>query len=219
MGKSAIVLGATGVTGKLLLELLLKDNRYHEIKIITRRATGITHPKVFEYVADMLQLQDSAGVFSADDIFCCIGTTKAKTPDKGIYYKTDHGIPVTAAKLARQNGCRSFIVISALGADIASNLFYNRTKGEMERDVLEQGIAKTHILRPSLIEADRNEARPAERLGILLMRIINPLLVGRVARYKSIKAGAIAKAMLWLANNDYESAIVPSEDIKKLALL
>lgn len=217
MAKTAILLGATGATGREVLKLLLNDERYDKVKLFNRNKVGIQDSKVEEHVIDLLKLEEHKAQFTGDEVFCCIGTTKAKTPDKETYYKIDYGIPVTAAKLANQNGINSFNVISAIGADKNSSIFYNRTKGEMQDAVLKEGIANTYILQPSLIVAHRNDMRLMEQIGAVAMKLLNPLLLGGAAKYRSIKAATIAKAMLWLANNNYAEAIVTSDIIAKLA--
>ena len=108
--KTAIILGATGLTGSLLLEKLLKDPSFEKIKLFSRSSFGKKSPKIEEHLIDMLQLENYSEDFKADVVFCCIGTTKAKTPDKEIYKKIDYGIPVTAAKLAKENNIKTFIV-------------------------------------------------------------------------------------------------------------
>ena len=216
-GKTAIVLGATGLTGGKLLQLLLEDDRYRRIKVLSRSSVGFHHPKIQEYLGDLTNLKGFSEDFKADEIFCCIGTTKSKTPDKEVYKNIDYGIPVNAAHLCKQNGIDTFIVISALGANSESTIFYNRVKGEMEEAILRMGIAKTHILQPSLIGGKRKEKRIGEWLFKQIMKIANLALVGSLEKYRSIEPETIAKAMLWLANNHYENIRIASDEIKKTA--
>ena len=117
MKKSAIVLGAGGAVGSELLELLLADDRYEDILLFSRSKSTVSHPKINEYIIDLFDLENYNEAFIADEVYCCIGTTKAKTPDKDTYYKIDYGIPVAAAKLAKANNIETFIVISAIGVD------------------------------------------------------------------------------------------------------
>ncbi|MCZ4317741.1 NAD(P)H-binding protein [Aequorivita viscosa] len=209
--KSAIILGATGLTGSILLEKLLTDASFEKIKLFSRSSVENNSPKIEEHLIDMFQLEAHSEAFKADVVFCCIGTTEAKTPDKEIYKKIDYGIPVTAAKLAKQNGIEKFIVISALGADEKSSIFYNKVKGEMERDVLQQNIENTYILQPSLIVGDRNESRLGEEIATFFMKTIGFLIP---KKYKMIKAETIAEAMLVLAKDGYSEQIITSEKIK-----
>ncbi len=214
MKKSAIILGATGLTGSILLEKLIEDDSFGKIKLFSRKSVGKSSPKIEEHIVDLFELEKYSDDFKADVVFCCIGTTKAKTPDTETYRKIDYGIPVAAAKLARKNGIKSFIVISALGANVKSKTFYNRTKGEMERDVLEQAIENTYILQPSLIVGDRNESRFGETMAGVFMKVFGFLIP---KKYKVIKAETIAQAMLVLAKEGYSEKTITSEKIKEIA--
>ena len=216
MGKTAIILGATGLTGNMLLNKLLEDDRYTNIKLFSRKTVGITHPKIEEHLINVLQLKSVATDFIGDEVFCCIGTTNAKTPDKGLYRTIDYGIPVTAAQLCKQNNIKTFIVISALGADPKSNIFYNRTKGEMEEAVLRLEIPETYILQPSLIVGKRDERRTGEYFFKQLMSIINPLLIGSFKKYRSINPETIVSVMVWLANHEINQKRIVSDEIKEI---
>ncbi|MCC8359424.1 NAD(P)H-binding protein [Salinimicrobium sediminilitoris] len=215
--KTAIILGATGLTGGELLHKLLEDDRYSKIKLFSRSSTGVKNDKIEEHLVDLFELGKHSEDFNADEVFCCIGTTQAKTPDEETYYKIDHGIPVEAAKLAKENGIPRFMVISALGADPDSRFFYNRTKGEMERDVLAQGIPETYIFEPSLIAGNREENRPFEAAWKKVMSVGNHLLVGPLKKYRSIHAGSIADAMIYVANNKYAATRIESREIREIA--
>ena len=212
--KTAIILGATGLTGNLLLEKLLNDPSCEKIKLFSRKTLGKNNPKIEEHLIDMFQLEKYYEVFKGDVVYCCVGTTKAKTPNKEIYKKIDYGIPVNAAELSKKNGIDTFIVISALGADPNSAVFYNKTKGEMQRDVLKQNIVNTYILQPSLIVGDRNESRLGENIAEGFMKVFG-FLVPR--KYKMIKAETIAEAMHILSNTGYSEKIITSEKIKEIA--
>ena len=215
--KIAIILGATGLTGNLLLQLLLKDNRYKKIKLFSRSTSGVVHPKIEEYLGDLIHLETFKNDFKADEVFCCIGTTKSRTPDKELYKKIDFGIPTKAAKLCKENGINTLVIISALGANLKSNIFYSRTKGEMEDAVIELQIPKAHILQPSLIGGKREEKRIGEWIFIQLMKVANLVMAGPLKKYKSIDPKDIAKAMVWLANNEFKEVRIPSDEIKSLS--
>ncbi len=217
--KTAIILGATGLTGRILLKILLGHPRYTGIKLFSRNAVGVADPKIEEYLGDILNLEDFKDKFTADEVFCCIGTTKSKTPNKDFYRKIDYGIPKSAAWLAKKNEIPTFIVISALGANPKSPMFYNRIKGEMEDVVLQAQIPKTHILRPSLIGGKRKEKRMGEWFFKQLMKVANPLLVGPLEKYRSLRPETIAKCMVWLANNAYDKIRIESDEIKRISKL
>ena len=214
--KTAIILGATGLTGGYLLNLLLSNDHYKKVILFSRSTAGRTHPKLKEYLIDLLELETHVDKFKADEVFCCIGTTKSKTPNKEIYKKIDYGIPVTAAKLCKENGITTIILISALGANVNSSIFYNRVKGEMERDVLDCNITKTHLMQPSLIGGKREEKRIGEWIFKQLFGLFNLLLVGPLEKYRSIEPETIAKAMVWLANHDYDKVRIESDKIERI---
>ena len=220
MKKTAIILGASGLTGSYILQKLIADDRYDHIKLFSRSKIKNQPEKVEQFVGDLLDLSHFKPKFIGDVLFCCIGTTKKKTPEKALYKKIDYGIPVAAAKLAKANNIKTFLVISAVGANANSKTFYTRTKGEMERDVLDQKIENTFILRPSLIDGDRNESRIAENIALKLFKVIQPLFMGKLRKYKIIDASTIAQAMINLANRvntKKTSEIITSDDIYTLA--
>jgi uncharacterized protein YbjT (DUF2867 family) len=217
VGKTAIVLGASGFTGNSLLRLLLNDERYTKVVLFSRRPLGVSHPRIEEHVGDLLNLDDFGDSFKADEVFCCIGTTRAKTPDKAQYRLIDYGIPLSAARLAKRKGIGVFIAISSMGANKKSRFFYNRLKGEMEEGVLATGISYTYLLRPALISGKRKEKRPGEWLARQLFKVLNLVLVGPLDKFRAIHPDSIARCMAWLANNTYEQAIVPSDQIRRLA--
>ncbi|HEA31028.1 MAG TPA: NAD-dependent epimerase/dehydratase family protein [Leeuwenhoekiella sp.] len=217
MAKKAIILGITGLTGTILAKQLFEDTDYEEIISFHRRKSGLKHPKLTEHVVDLFELKNEKSRFKADVVFCCIGTTQAKTKDKETYKAIDYGIPLQAAQLCSANGISTFIVISAMGADASSRIFYSRIKGEMQRDILKLSISAIYFMQPALLAGKRDESRTAERLAIGLFKIINPLLVGPLRKYQSIKPVKIAKTMRFVAKNGYNKAIIKSDEIKQIA--
>jgi uncharacterized protein YbjT (DUF2867 family) len=215
--KTAILLGATGLTGGILLQKLLNDPRYGKIILFSRSSVKINNSKIEEHLVDLFQLEKYKEQFKADQVFCCIGTTKSKTPNEETYRKIDYGIPVTAAKLCKENGISTFAVISALGANPDSGMFYNKIKGEMQQDVLAQKIKNTYIFQPSLIAGDRSEKRFLESLAKQAMKILNYALLGPLKKYRSIHPETIARAMIIVSNKAYEKSVIESDEIKKIA--
>lgn len=214
MSKTAIILGGTGLTGGLLLQKLLEDPFYDRIKLFSRTSSKINHNKVDEYIVDLLELERMSEHFKGDVVFSCVGTTKAKTPDKELYRKIDHGINVVAAKLCKQNDITMFIVVSAMGADPDSGIFYNKTKGEMERDILKLQIEKCYFLQPSLIGGKRAEKRFGERIAQVVMRLFGFLVP---KKYKMIHPESIADAMIYISKHSYPDVRISSDKIKKIA--
>lgn len=214
--KTAIILGATGLTGGKLLEKLLQDNRYSKIKIFSRRPLAAEHPKIEQHIVDLLQMENEKTAFFADEVYCCVGSTEKKTPNLENYRNVDYGIPLTAAKIAKANGIDTFLVISALGANPKSRFFYPKTKGEMERDLLQLEIENTYIFQPGLIDGKRPENRFLEDLSKKIMRVANIILIGPIKKYRSIHPEIIAKAMIICANSGYWKKRIPSNEIKEL---
>ncbi len=215
--KTAIILGATGLTGGLFLNKLLNDERYDQIIVFSRKSTGIKHKKITEYQGNIINLDSFEKEFYADEVYCCIGTTAKKTPDKSLYKKIDIGIPVTAAKLCKKNKIDTFIVMSSLGANSKSTVFYNKIKGVMEEEVLKEGIPFTYILRPSIILGNRNENRLGEDMGKIMMRFFQFLMIGKIRKYRPIEANKIARTMIYLANAKTDLQIIESDRIEELA--
>lgn len=215
MKKTALILGATGLTGSILLEKLIKDDRYEAIKLFSRKKIEGLPSKVSQYVGSLFELENFKTEFTGDEVYCCIGTTIKKTPDKEIYKKIDYGIPVAAAQLSKTNHINTFLVVSAIGANTRSRFFYNKTKGEMERDVLAQSIPLTYILQPSIIVGNRKENRIGEKIGLAIFKLFNPLMIGKLKKYRMIEAETIAQAMVNLANlNLLSTQIITSDYIK-----
>lgn len=215
--KTAILLGATGLTGSLLLKRLINDEDYSKILLFSRKSAGISSPKVKEFLGDVLHMEEFSQDFLADEVFVCIGTTSAKTKDKELYRAIDYGIPTRAAILAEEHAIPTFIVVSSMGANPGSKVFYSRTKGEMEEAVLDQEIPHTYILRPSLILGDRNENRFGENIGAVVLKATSALLLGKLKKYRAIKADHIAAAMIELAKTKPDTQILESDLIQELA--
>lgn len=215
--RTAIILGATGLTGGCLLQEILEDLDYNKVVLFSRSKVAVKNEKIEEHIIDMFRLEEYEEVFQGDEIFCCTGTTKSKTPDEETYRKIDFGIPAAAARLAKKNGISKFLVISALGANPQSSMFYIKTKGEMEQAVLANDIDETYIFQPSLIAGDRVESRFFENLAKNVMKVINPILGGTLKKYRSIHPETIAIAMKLVAKNSYKKTRIESDEIKEIA--
>ncbi len=199
--KTAILLGATGLTGSYLLKILLDSPKYEKVKVFTRRSTNIKHNKLEEIICDLTKLEEYKKDFFANDVFCTIGTTKAKTPNKDGYYKIDYGIPTKAAKLSSENNVETFSVVSAIGANKNSKVFYSRTKGEMEEKVLSYNIPNILIHRPSLIIGKRKDNRIGEKVGYIFTKILKIFLVGKLKKYRYISGEKLAQNVYEKAQN------------------
>ncbi|MFT3751051.1 MAG: NAD(P)H-binding protein [Agriterribacter sp.] len=195
--KTAILLGATGLTGSYLLQLLLADDRYEKVRAIVRKPLQQTHPKLEVKVIDFKNtpaFREAIG--TGDIIFCCIGTTmKNVKGDKTLYRQIDYDIAVDAAKYGAETGFTHYILISAIGSDAGSSNFYVRLKGEVENAVRSFPYQAIHIFRPSLLIGDRKEKRVAEKIFQAVMPLFSFLLTGSLQKYKPINIAILAKAM------------------------
>lgn len=217
MAQKAIILGITGLVGNILAQKLFEDPYYEEVLSFHRRKSGLEHPKLSEHVIAMDELEHQAVTVPVEVVFCCVGTTRSKSKDKEAYKAVDYGIPLQAARLCKRNKISKLIVISALGADAKSRIFYNRLKGEMERDVRKLALPQTYFFQPALLAGDRQENRLGERLAIAAFKFINPILQGSLKKYQSIKPKTVAKSMLEVAKNGYTETQIESDTIKSIA--
>jgi uncharacterized protein YbjT (DUF2867 family) len=203
--KRAIVFGSSGFVGSHLLSELLNSPDYEQVTAVARKSLNITHPRLRTVVADYKSLAGVKSEIAADEVFIALGTTRKNSPEKAEYYQVDHDYPVLAARMAKERGARSVFLVTAVGANSNSKLFYVRTKGETERDVIALNFEHTHIFRPSMIMGKRNERR--SMLEDALMRFwsaINPLFTWKGDRYKGITGDEVAKAMMKSAKNQTE---------------
>ena len=204
--KKALVFGATGFIGSQLLPILLASADYDRVTIVVRRDPGLSHAKLVTLVGDLDSLPALADRIDADDVFIALGTTKAKVPDEAAYYRIDHDYPVQAAAVAQARGATGVFLVSAVGANVGSSVFYLRTKGEVERDVMALGLPRTHVFRPSQLLGQREEKRPLERLIIAVWPAIDWLLVGGARKYRGITGADVARAMLRAASDSATGA-------------
>ncbi len=200
--KKAIVFGATGFIGSHLLRDLLDNPYYERVIAVARKQLALSHAKLTTLIGDLASLPALKPQLVADEVFIALGTTRKHTPDEAEYYKIDHDYPVLAAEIAKANGAKSVFLVTAVGANARSSVFYVRTKGEVERDVLALNFAHTHIFRPSMILGERDEDRPRERMIIAVWNVINPLLVGPVDRYRGLAGDEIARAIAKAAKRE-----------------
>lgn len=200
--KTAVVIGATGLTGHLLVEALLNDQRYVQVNVLVRHAFPVQHKKLQVLVTDFQSSASLKAGLKGDDVFCCIGTTIRKAGSQEAFRAVDYDIPVKAAEIALQNGVKQFIVMSSLGANAQSSNFYLRTKGEMELAVLTIGLPRVFVVRPSMLLGNRKEVRVGEKIGQWLIIALGPLLIGGLKKYRGITSQQVAKAMVHLANSD-----------------
>jgi uncharacterized protein YbjT (DUF2867 family) len=194
--RTFVLLGASGLVGGHLLELLSADAAYSGGTLLGRRATGLVRKNVREVVVDFDRPESFREYLAVDDVFCCLGTTIKKAGSQEAFRKVDSEIPSAVAREARAAGARQFLIVTAVGANAGSSVFYNRVKGEVE-DALAalEFPGGLKVFHPSLIVGERAERRPAERAAMALMIATRPLFAGGLTRYRAIDAVDVARAM------------------------
>ncbi|MBI9053612.1 MAG: NAD(P)H-binding protein [Bacteroidales bacterium] len=198
--KTAIVFGATGLTGKFLVQELINNDQYIKVKIINRTLQNYSNPKIEEIKIDYNNLAEYANEFKATNVFCCIGTTIKKAGSKEKFFAIDHDLPVEIANICSNNKCESFIAISSIGASDKSSNNYLKTKGLMETDILKLNFDFIAFVRPSMLLGPREEARFGEITGKIIMNLFGFLLFGKLKKYKAIHVKEVARAMINIAN-------------------
>lgn len=213
-----ILVGASGLIGNHLLSNLISSDDISEITLLVRNKMGISNPKVLEIVINFDEINQYSSKITGDIIYCCIGTTKSKTPDANNYRKIDLEYPLNLGKIGAENGVSQFHVISSLGANSESKNAYLQLKGELEKELKKLSIPSLHIYQPSFLEGKRKENRPLEKIMLPIMKLINPLLLGPFENYRSIKSSDVAKAMINQSKKELKGVFTyPSKQIKKLA--
>ena len=197
--KIALVAGATGLVGGLLLNTLLDAPDYTRVYALTRRPFAKDHPKLANRVVVFERMADQLKGLVAQDAYCCIGTTIAEAGSQEAFRAADVDAVLLFARAARAAQATRFVVVSSVGADSKSKKFYLRTKGEMEEAVTDLGFTSVDILQPSLLLGPRKELRPLEITGRIFAPLINPLLTGTREAYRAVPAETVAKAMLGAA--------------------
>lgn len=216
--RTAIVFGATGLVGSYLVKLLCESDSYAIVVSFSRRPCGFIHPKLNERISDLKNTNVLAGEIAGDDLFCCLGTTIKTAGSKENFRKVDFDLPVDLATIAARNKMQSFSVISSVGANAKSSNFYLRTKGQMEEDVMQSSIPKIVIVRPSMILGPRQEFRFGEVAGKVLMKLINPMMLGKYKKYRGIHAETVAMAILAITENVNTGAqIYESDELQMIA--
>jgi uncharacterized protein YbjT (DUF2867 family) len=213
--RTAIVFGATGLVGNLLLEELGKTGNYSAIRIFVRQTAGISSPGIEEIIADFSNIPGFAAEIRGDDLFICLGTTIKKAGSVENMEKIDRDLAVEIALQARKNDVKRVAVVSSIGADPSSKNYYLRIKGEMERGILVAGFEKTVIVRPSILMGERKETRPGEIAGKVVMKVIQPVLSGKLLKYRAIHGRDVARAMIMLLDKESGKNIFESDELYK----
>ena len=205
--KTALIAGATGLVGKELVRLILTEHYYKKVIVITRRPLVIKDNRLEEVIIkDFDKLEDHKELFNVEHIYCCLGTTMKQAGSKEMFKKIDLDYPLKMAELSKdQPNFESYHIVTAVGSDPESALFYNEVKGEVEQKLKEMDIRALKIYQPSLLLGYRDHFRLWEELAKIFTSILAFFVVGsRRTRYWSIHGKDVAKCMFIVAKQNRE---------------
>lgn len=193
--KTATLIGATGLIGGELLQHLINDPYFEKVRILVRKPFAVDHPKLEKKLVDFNDADSLlVALDGSDAVFVAIGTTQKKVKgDKEAYRKVDYDIPVNLARYCKIIACKTFVLVSSVGANSNSNNFYLKLKGEVEDAINKVKIESVHVMRPSMLLGERKESRPLEKIGQPLMKAFSFLIP---SKYKPVQAINVAKAMI-----------------------
>mgnify|MGYP003665181760 CR=1 FL=1 len=207
---TANIIGATGLVGSHLLQQLLNDDRFEQIRIFSRRTTGLTHGKLEEHSVDFDQTKQWTSLIKGDVLFSTLGTTLKKAGSKEKQFLIDYSYQYQVAEAAAKNGVADYVLVSSAGADANSKIFYSKMKGELDEAVKELEFKRIVILRPSILDGDRQEKRTAEKIGIKVTRWLTQYFF---KEYRPIHAKTVAKAMI---SSIFNEELTPNYQIFEL---
>lgn len=204
--------------GHELLLLLANIDLVKEVKALSRRPLGKIPAKTENYLINFDSLSQQDQSLKADVFICCLGTTIQEAGSQEAFRKVDFDYVLEMAHLAEKVQAQKFLVISAMGAESSSSIFYNRVKGEMEQALYKLNIPQIEIFRPSLILGERKKHRTGEAFAQKIAPALNALMPGPLKKYRAIKATDIAKAMA-LAAMSFEPGryMYQSDEIQTMA--
>ena len=217
MKKTAILFGATGLIGNLLLDELIDSDEYSEIKIFVRQPVGLSHEKVKEFEVDFLTPDAFLNKITGDDVFICLGTTIKKAGSIKRMEEIDRDLPIRLATSAFTNGVKRIAVVSSMGAAPGSSNYYLRIKGEMEQEILKLKFENIAIVRPSILLGERKEKRIGETAGKIFMKVFHPFLLGKMKKFRAIHGKDVAKAMVAILQKEQVKNIYESDELQKIA--
>ncbi len=206
--RNALIAGATGLVGTSLLKKLLADDQYEKVVIITRKSIDAKHPKLIQKQINFDTIESMKLDFQVDDVFCALGTTIKTAGSQDAFYKVDYTYVVNLGKWCVTNTVKRLFIVSAMGANAKSGIFYNRVKGEMETAVSQLNISQIGVFRPSLLMGDRKEKRGGEKIAQIVMGSLGFLFAGPLLKYKGIHADVVAMAMIKAAKVDKQGFTV-----------
>ena len=211
---TAIIIGATGATGRDLVDLLLQDTAFDAIHVFVRRPLAISDPMIETHLVDFDQIDFWKSGIRGDVLFSCLGTTLRAAGSQEAQWKVDYDYQFNFAKAAHENGVPTLVLMSSMGANPQSSVFYMKMKGKLEEAVKLLGFSNTIIVRPpSLIR--RNSDRWGEKVGVVALKMLNK--VGILRSMKPLSTEAVARAMLTCCLHMKGQQVVESRELRMLA--
>ncbi|BDD08771.1 nucleoside-diphosphate sugar epimerase [Fulvitalea axinellae] len=219
MEKNALIAGATGLIGKSLAKQLANTGHYDNVFALVRKPVDLGSEKIKTIVCDFENL-DGLDLPTISDLFCCLGTTIKKAGSQEAFRKVDFEYPLNFARWGREQGAERYFIVTAIGANAKSSVFYNKTKGEAEDAITKLQFSSTYFFRPSLLLGKRDEKRAGEDFAKTISGIMNLFLVGFLKKYRAIQASDVAKAICSVSVNSQKPEglrILESDLIQKIA--
>jgi uncharacterized protein YbjT (DUF2867 family) len=216
--RSAVILGASGLVGGKLLRRLAADPECQSIVCLSRRPVGFAAPSVKDLTVDLAQPETYREHLAVDCVFCALGTTIKKAGSEAAFHQVDYEYPLAVAKAAVVAGAQRYAVVSAVGADARSGIFYNRVKGELEEALRALPFPRgVQVLHPSILLGERGESRPGEQVAAALMRATAPLFAGGLQKYRAIDADDVARALISAARREGQGGVFEGKTLFQAA--
>lgn len=203
---TALVLGATGLVGGQLVRLLLADGAYEQVRIFVRRKPELQHPRLQVHIVDFDRPETWQQELKGTVLFSTLGTTLRQAGSQEAQYRVDYTYQYEAARAAANNGVGTYVLVSSAGADAQSRFFYSRIKGELDRDVQALSFANIRIIRPSVLDGNRQENRTGEGIALKLGKWLAPL-IPPLKKYRPIHAATVARAMIQGVHDTPETTV------------
>jgi uncharacterized protein YbjT (DUF2867 family) len=200
MGKIAVVIGATGVVGREVVNLLAKAEHIDRVHALTRRSVDYTDAKIENHVVDFAQLDEYKDLLQGDLLFSCLGTTKKQAGSIEAQRVVDYDYQYQAAQLAAANGVAHYLLVSSGSANVNSSSAYLKMKGELEGSTAQLGFKNVSIFQPSLLIGERKDVRMGEKIGSALLPVLCEL--PGLSKYRPITGAQVAAKMVQVSNAD-----------------
>jgi uncharacterized protein YbjT (DUF2867 family) len=193
MERTVNVIGATGLVGKALVRQLLDDDRFEKVRIFVRRETGLQHPKLVQCIVDFGKTETWEKQLTGDVLFSALGTTLKQSGSKEKQWDIDYTFNLNFAKKAKENGIENYVLVSSVGANAKSSLFYTKMKGELDETISKIGFNNLVILRPASLTGPRENRRLAEEISVPILNFLTRFMM---KNYRPISDETVAKAMI-----------------------